>query len=212
MKHRRKGCLFILLIATLCLAFPWLWRQGVNWYYGRAIYEPAATPPRAVAVVFGAAVYGNGRLSPVLRDRVDTAVTLYQMGTVEKILMSGDNQFDDYNEPGAMVAYAVEKGVPPNDVQPDFAGRRTYDTCYRARHVFQVETAVLVTQDFHLPRALFTCRALGVDAVGARADLRPYRGAGWYALRETAATLVALWDVVNQEPPPVLGEPIPLTD
>jgi len=212
MKHRRKGCLLILLIATLCLAFPWLWRQGVNSYYNRVIYEPAATPARRVAVVFGAAVYGNGRLSPVLRDRVDTAVTLYQMGIVEKILMSGDNQFDDYNEPGAMVAYAVEQGVLPNDVQPDFAGRRTYDTCYRARHVFQVETAVLVTQDFHLPRALFTCRALGIDAVGARADLRPYRGARWYVVRETAATLVALWDVVNREPPPVLGEPIPLTD
>jgi len=212
MKHRRKGCLLILLLATLCLAFPWLWHQGVNWYYNRAIYEPAATPARGVAIVFGAAVYGNGRLSPVLRDRVDTAVRLYQMGVVDKILMSGDNQFDDYNEPGAMVAYAVEQGVPAADVQPDFAGRRTYDTCYRARHVFQVKTAVLVTQNFHLPRALFTCRALGIDAVGARADLRPYRGARWYEVRETAATLVALWDVVNREPPPVLGEPIPLTD
>lgn len=213
MKHRRKGCLLILLFAaTLCLAFPWLWRQGVNWYYDSAIYTAAATPTRRVAIVFGAAVYGNDRLSPVLRDRVDTAVTLYQMGAVEKILMSGDNQFEDYNEPGAMVDYAVAQGVPPEDVQPDFGGRRTYDTCYRARYVFQVETAVLVTQEFHLPRALFTCRSFGIDAVGTSADLRPYRGARWYAVRETAATLVALWDVLRQEPPPVLGEPIPLTD
>lgn len=210
MNRRRLGCLFILLITALCLAFPFLWRQGVSWYYEGAIYEPAATPSRRVAIVFGAAVYRSGRLSPVLRDRVDTAVTLYKWGVVEKILMSGDNQFEDYNEPGAMVTYAVEQGVPPEDVQPDFAGRRTYDTCYRARHVFQVETAVLITQDFHLPRALFTCRSLGIDAVGTIADLRSYRGAGWYEIRETAATLVALWDVVRQEPPPVLGEPIPL--
>lgn len=212
MNRRRLGCLLLLLLAALCLTFPFLWRQGISRYYEGAIYEAAGTPARRVAIVFGAAVYRNGRLSPVLRDRVDTAVTLYKSGVVGKILMSGDNQFEDYNEPGAMVAYAVEKGVPPEDVQPDYGGRRTYDTCYRARYVFQVEAAVLVTQDFHLPRALFTCRSFGIDAVGARADLRPYRGARWYEVRETAATLVALWDVLRQEPPPVLGEPIPLAD
>ncbi|MCA9872424.1 MAG: YdcF family protein, partial [Anaerolineales bacterium] len=161
-------------------------------------------------IVFGAAVYGNGRLSPVLRDRVETAVQLYKTGRVDKILMSGDNQTLEYDEPSAMVAYAVAQGVPAADVQPDYGGRRTYDTCYRARDIFQVESAVLVTQAFHLPRALFTCRQLGITAVGVAADLRTYRAAGWYETRETAATLVALWDVVRHSPPPVLGEPLPL--
>ena len=102
--------------------------------------------------------------------------------------------------------------MPAADIQPDYAGRRTYDTCYRARSIFQLESAVLVTQDFHLPRALFTCRSLGVQAVGVTADLRPYtrRSLGWSTLREIPATIVALLDVIRRQPAPVLGEPIPL--
>ncbi len=103
-----------------------------------------------------------------------------------------------------------ERGIPAEDVEPDFGGRRTYDTCYRAHNIFAVESAILVTQEFHLPRAIFTCRRLGLDAVGVSADLRPYRGARWYELRETAATLNALWDVIRQKPPAVMGAPIPL--
>ena len=107
------------------------------------------------------------------------------------------------------MAYAIERGVPSEDLQPDFGGRRTYDTCYRAREIFQIDNAILVTQEFHLPRALFTCNLLGIEAVGVAADLRPYRGARWYEFRETAATLNALWDIIRQARPPVLGEPIP---
>ncbi|MBK8985733.1 MAG: YdcF family protein [Chloroflexi bacterium] len=195
---------------ALMASLPFFWRTAVKWYYQRHIYTAEAVPAQRAAVVFGAAVYGNGRLSPILRDRVQTAVQLYQSGQVNKIIMSGDNQTLDYDEPSAMVAYAIAQGVPPEDVQPDYGGRRTYDTCYRARAIFQVDTAVLVTQAFHLPRALFTCRQLGVTSVGVSADLRSYRGAGWYEFRETVATLVALWDVIRQVPPPVLGEPLPL--
>lgn len=208
MSRKRKGCLGAILVVLLLASFPLAWRKVVQWVYGRAIYTADTIPADRVAIVFGAAVYGNGRLSSVLRDRMDTAIGLYQAGAVQKILVSGDNQTDDYNEPGAMLAYAIARGVNPADVQPDYGGRRTYDTCYRAREVFQLETAVLVTQEFHLPRALFTCRRLGVDAIGVAADLRPYRAAGWYAIRETAATLVALWDIIRQEPSPVLGDPI----
>jgi SanA protein len=109
-----------------------------------------------------------------------------------------------------MMAYAIQRGIPQADIQPDYAGLRTYDTCYRARYIFQVESAVLITQDFHLPRALFTCNALGVKAVGVTADRQQYRGARWYETRETAATLVALWDVVSGQKPAVLGDPIPI--
>ncbi len=109
-----------------------------------------------------------------------------------------------------MLAYAVRRGVPEADIQPDYAGLRTYDTCYRAKYIFQVESAVLITQDFHLPRALFICNALGIEAVGVTADQQRYRGARWYETRETAATLVALWDVVSRQEPAVLGDPMPI--
>jgi SanA protein len=197
------GCLII-------AASPFVWRKGVQWMYGRSIYTPSTAPTDRVAIVFGAAVYGSGRLSPVLRDRMDTAVQLYQDGKVEKILVSGDNSRTDYDEPGAMMEYAIQQGVAPNDIQPDYAGRRTYDTCYRAREIFQLDSAILVTQEFHLPRAIFTCRRLGIEAVGVTADLQPYRDARFYEVRETLATAVALWDTIRQLPAPVLGEPIPI--
>lgn len=200
----RKGCLTILAAIIFLVASPVLWRNAVKLYYHRSIYQQPEAPEGQVAVVFGAAVYANGRLSPVLRDRVDTAIALYKAGKVSRILVSGDNRSADYDEPGSMMAYAIDQGVDPGHITADRAGHRTYDTCYRANHVFDVSSAVLVTQQFHLPRALLTCEGLGISAVGVIADKRPYRGAGWYEIRETGATLVALWDVVRREPPPLL--------
>lgn len=205
-----KGCLLTLLILFVLILTPLIWRQAVSWYYTRQIHSPTSVPTEQVVVVFGAAVYGNGRLSTVLRDRMDTAITLYKSDKVQKILVSGDNQTEFYNEPGAMMAYAVQQGVPEEDIQADYGGRRTYDTCYRAHNIFQLQSAILVTQSFHLPRAIFTCRRLGLDATGVSADLRPYRGMRWYEFRETLATLYALWDIFRKEPPPVLGNPISL--
>ncbi len=210
MSRKRKLFFYGVVILLVAAVSPFVWRKGVQWAYGRSIYTPATVPADRVAIVFGAAVYGNGRLSPILRDRVDTAVTLYHDGKIQKILVSGDNRFENYDEPGAMMAYAIGRGVSPDDIQPDYGGRRTYDTCYRAKAIFQLETAVLVTQQFHLPRALFTCQRLGIDAVGVAADLRPYRDARWYEVRETGATAVALWDTIRQLPSPVLGDPIPI--
>lgn len=165
-----------------------------------------------VAIVFGAGLQRDGTPSPVLQDRVSTAVNLYQEGKVEKLLMSGDNRFIDYNEPGAMRAFAMEQGVPQEDIVLDFAGRRTYDTCYRAFHIFSVKNAVLVTQRYHLPRALLTCNAIGIDASGVVADFQYYRKSAravWYA-RELPATLVALVDVWVRHPLPVMGEAEPI--
>jgi SanA protein len=199
-----------LVFLAAIAVFPFAWRSAVTWYYQRDIYALSEVPAERVAIVYGAAVYGNGRLSAVVRDRMETAIALYENGQVQKLLVSGDNRSADYNEPGAMMAYAVERGIPQEDIQPDYAGLRTYDTCYRAKHIFQVESAVLITQDFHLPRALFTCSALGIEVVGVTADRQPYRAARWYETRETAATLVALWDVIRRERPAILGEPIPI--
>jgi SanA protein len=159
----------------------------------------------AGAIFFGAGIRADGRLSPMLADRMDTAIALYDAGKVRKLLVSGDNRFADYNEPGRMYDYAVARGVPPADVVRDYAGRRTYDTCYRAKAIFGVARALLVTQRFHLPRAIFTCRNLGVDAVGFSADRRPYWSNNYYRFRDAFATLRAWWDVKIAHPLPVLG-------
>ena len=165
-----------------------------------------------VGIVFGAGLQRDGSPSPVLQDRVASAVQLYQAGKVEKLLMSGDNRFIDYNEPGAMQAYAIEMGVPEEDIVLDYAGRRTYDTCYRALHIFGVKEAILVTQRYHLPRALFTCNGVGMKATGIAADMQYYRKLSrsiWYT-RELGATLVSLWDVWFRHPLPVMGDPEPI--
>ena len=185
---------------------PW-WSQQPH------IYEDITRVPEApVTIVFGAAVYPGGHPSPVLADRVETAAALYRAGKVRKLLLSGDNRFVNYNEPGAMMRYALQLGIPRDAIQPDYGGRRTYDTCYRARYIFQVRKAILVTQKFHLPRALFICRSLGVNAVGVAADRRlyPRREVLWWNLRESMAILRSLVDVARRAEPPVTGEPIPI--
>lgn len=205
------GLLLALAVVGI-FAFPWLWRWWVTQHYAARIYTAEDAPPARVAIVFGARVYGNDRLSAMLRDRVDTAIGLYRAGKVDKILVSGDNQTMEYDEPSAMRAYALAQGVPAEAIQPDFGGRRTYDTCYRAAAIFQVDEAVLVTQRFHLPRALLLCENLGISVVGVAADRRAYdpRSIAWSEGRELPALVAALLDLVRRAPPPVLGEPIPL--
>jgi SanA protein len=190
-------------LGALLLVSPLLWRQVVVRRYEPRIYDLASAPARPTAVVFGAAVYRGGRLSTVLRDRMDTAIALYTQGTVGQILVSGDGLSARYDEPSAMKAYAAQRGVPADDILVDLGGRRTYDSCYRARHFFDVDSVILVTQSFHLPRALFVCEQLGISSVGVSADLRTYRGSNWYEFREVAATLVALSDVLQQREPAV---------
>jgi len=169
-------------------------------------------PVRQVAIVFGAQVRRNGMPSAVLRDRIETAVALYKEGKVEKLLMSGDNRFVNYNEPEAMRQYALTLGMPDSDIVLDYAGRRTYDTCYRAKEIFGVDSALLVTQGFHLPRALFLCKAFGIDAVGVGADKYYYlkRLRLYWNVRELFASAQSVFDVYLWKPIPVLGKPEPI--
>lgn len=144
---------------------------------------PIENPPR-IAIVFGARVWEGGEPSPVLYDRVVTAVELYRAKRVKKLLMSGDNRFENYDEPTAMKETAVKLGVPESDIVLDYAGRRTFDTCFRAKEIFGVERAILVTQEFHLPRALYLCGNSGIDSVGITADRRQYETADSWKVRE----------------------------
>lgn len=176
------------------------------------IFRVEEAPARPVAIVFGAGLQRDGRPTLILRDRVRAAAELYFAGKVRVLLLSGDNRFVYYNEPAAMREYALSLGVPDEALVLDYAGRRTYDTCYRAREIFGVREALLVTQNFHLPRALFLCRRFGIQADGVSADLSRYRRLPMliWNIRENLATLGALWDVFVRKPVPVLGMPEPI--
>ncbi len=198
------GLVGLLLLLGLRL---WVERRYQDHVYTRV----EDVPERSVALVLGAGLWPDGSLTPVLADRVATAADLYHAGKVQKLLCSGDNRFVDYNEPEAMKTYAMELGVPAADIVLDYAGRRTYDSCYRAQAIFGVDRVVAVTQRFHTARSLYTCNALGVDAVAIVANRRTYarRRVIWKA-REYLALFLAWFDVNVRHPMPVLGEPEPI--
>jgi len=178
-------------------------------YLSKIVIAAKDVPETRVAIVFGAGLENNGNdPSPILEDRVLAAVELYKTGRIDKLLMSGDNRFLEHNEPKIMMETAIENGVKEFDIQPDFAGRRTYDTCYRAKKIFGVNKAVLVTQSFHLPRALYICSSLGIDVVGFSADQRLYVYLNDYTVREYLATFLAFWELNVYTPEVVLGDKI----
>jgi SanA protein len=159
----RRIVLLTALAGLLGLILP---RLITTFYAWSRIYQADEAPAERVAIVFGAGLRRDGTPTAILRDRVDTGASLYFRGKIERLLMSGDNSELNYNEPEAMRRYALSLGVPDESITLDYAGRRTYDTCYRAKAIFGVKSALLVTQKFHLPRALFLCNALGLEAHG----------------------------------------------
>lgn len=174
------------------------------------IHSPRTAPARPVAVVFGAG-YRKGRPSPILYDRLQTAAELYKAGKVKKLLVTGDNGSLQYNEVAVMRRTLMKMGIPGEDVVKDHAGFRTYDSCYRARDVFEVRSALLVTQDFHLPRAVYLARTMGIDAVGVRADRSPSSLNARYGYREWLARSWSWVEMnVTRPKPRFLGPKLPL--
>lgn len=173
------------------------------------IYKPddPAIPRLHVAIVFGAGLNADGSPSPILYDRVATAVDLYNNSKVDKLLMSGDNSTIDHNEVEAMRRAAVKLGIPDEDIVLDYAGFSTWDSCYRARDVFSLSDATLVTQRFHLPRALYTCNKLGVKSVGVAADRQSYSTLE-NDLREFPALANTAFRFLTDEKPRFLGPKI----
>jgi SanA protein len=171
-----------------------------------------AVPSKAVVLVPGAGLNSSGGPSAPLKDRLDTAIALYHQGKVQKMLLSGDNTEVTYNEPGAMQAYAIAQGIPEEDLVLDYAGRRTYDSCYRAHHIFGLDEIIIVTQAYHLPRALFLCENSELDAVGGPVEQSRYIRSRYlfWNIREVFATVMAWLDVYVLKPLPVLGEMEPI--
>lgn len=169
------------------------------------IVAPADAPERDVAVILGAEVYPSGTPSPYLRARLDVGARLYREGKARVLIVSGDDSPEHNRETASMRAYLVGKGIPASRIVEDVAGRDTYDTCVRARRVFGVTSALLVSQEYHLPRAVTTCRAVGVDAVGV-ADVSVKNESGFWrygAMREYAAGVKMVWDLLTRRQPPL---------
>lgn len=173
------------------------------------IYQDlTAVPHTEAALVLGAAVTKGGALSPVLRDRANAAAQLYGAGKVDKILVSGSNSSVEYNEVNPVGDYLIGKGVPPADIFLDHAGFDTYSSIYRAQTVFLVKSMTIVTQSFHLPRATFIARSLGIEAYGFDAD------SGHYLFKnnvhEWLADVKAIVNLILQRQPKFLGATIPI--
>lgn len=204
-------CFFVLFFGALAMA------PVMNWWVhssARPYVVPAEAVDKAqVGIVLGALVYGkSGRLSPVLEDRVDTAIALYKAGKVERLLMSGDHGQSNYDEVNAMRRYACERGVPDDRIFTDHAGFNTYDTMVRARRVFLVENAVVITNGFHLDRSVFLARSAGIKAQGVVADKRAYLDSNYNDSREYLARCKAVLNVYLLRPDPTfLGPEIPIT-
>lgn len=178
---------------------------------GGSSSEVDDAPHAQVALLLGALVHENGRPSTMLADRIETAAALYRAGKVDRVLATGDHGRVGYDEVNTMRRELVAAGVPDRDVFTDHAGFDTWDSAVRARKVFGVRSALVVTQGFHLPRAVWLAQRAGLTATGVPADRRSYGGAQQRSeLREVLARVKAVGQVVTGAEPRYLGEPVPI--
>lgn len=195
-------------LGVVGLLGPMLWTRtsaSGRLYSAEQLTDVPATP---VALVLGAGVGADGRPSLFLKARLDLAAELHRRGLVRVLLVSGDNPSPDHDEPTAMRDYLIATGIPAEQIVADYAGRDTYDSCRRAQQIFGLDRLLLVSQSYHLPRALAICRALGVDAFGV-GDISVSRYEKVWrhgVLREFPANVKAVWDVASRRDP-MLGPP-----
>ena len=175
----------------------------------KMVDECKSIDPQCI-LVLGCAVWADNQPSPMLKDRLDTAIDLYHKGVAPKLLLSGDNGVKGYSEPDCMLAYALEKGVPAKDIFLDFAGFSTYDSVYRAKAVFCADRFIVVTQKYHMFRALRICDALDITEKGIASNQRKYVGRHYREAREVLARDKDLVKCIMKPEPTFLGEKIPI--
>ncbi|MEU5690302.1 ElyC/SanA/YdcF family protein [Actinosynnema sp. NPDC020468] len=200
----RRALLVTGLLAVVGLV-PYAWTVIASAPYRYSADDVPTTP---VALVLGAGLTRDDKPTPFLAGRLDVAADLYRRGKVKVLLVSGDNSTVDYDEPSAMRAYLIEAGIPAEAIVADYAGLDTWDSCARAKRIFGVDRATVVTQSFHLPRAVALCRAAGVEAYGVGHDtLRDRTTTTLYLyFREVFASYKAMWDgVLVERDPKFLG-------
>ncbi len=206
--NRLKRVKLLWTIILLFMCYFWVIPYMVMRREQAYIYfETDKVPDYKVAIVLGAGVKSDGTPSDILKDRLVTASELYEQGKAEKILVSGDNRWHHYNEPKVMKKYLVrELGVSESDVFEDFAGRRTYDTCIRAQEIWNINRAILVTQEFHLYRSLYVCEEFGIEVVGVTATRHLYAGEIYFKSREVLAIHKSVLDLYVKKPKYVSGD------
>ena len=191
---------------------------GIDAYVVESVSDRILTPEEATALsdvdcilVLGCKVNSDGDPSAMLEDRLRRGVELFQAGAAPKLLMSGDHGTVTYNEVLAMKQYAVDRGISSRDVFMDHAGFNTYESMYRARDVFQAKKILIVTQDYHLYRALYIAQALGLEAYGVAANYRNYSGQTTRDIREILARNKDFFTAIFQPLPTYLGKAIPVS-
>jgi vancomycin permeability regulator SanA len=188
------GAAAVVAVAVIGGSVAWLRVQAAG-----HVYSAAEVPDAPVALVLGKLVSPDGTPSPLLRARLELAERLYEDGRVSGILVSGDGgSRPGYDEVGAMRRWLIDRGVPADAITSDPRGFDTFDSCTRARRVFGVERAIVVTQSYHLPRAVALCRHAGIDAFGVGDDTDAGDRWGWWlgVAREQPASVLAVWDVL----------------
>ncbi|MFA6252547.1 MAG: ElyC/SanA/YdcF family protein [Candidatus Paceibacterota bacterium] len=207
---KKTGKIILVFLLVLLAIIVWA-NYAVRSESDGYIYQDMEKMESAqAALILGASVKPNKEMSDVFRDRVDTAIKLYNQKKVSKIIISGDHGKKYYDEVSAAKKYILEKGIPPEDVFLDHAGFDTYDSIYRAKYIFRANSVIIVTQNFHLPRAVFIARKLGLNAKGMSSDLHNYSGILLMKNREIFANVKAYFDITLNEKPQFLGLPIDL--
>ena len=203
---------YLILLGFLGLLLTTYLAYHINKETEAYIYDRVEELPSTyTALVLGASVRRNGELSTMLRDRVESALLLYNKGKIKRFLVSGDNRTTNYNEPVAMKKYLLERGVPEEDIFMDFAGFDTYDSVYRASYIFEVDSAIVVSQRFHLPRAVYIARSMGLNFYGYNGDRREYELESRNRFREVAANVKAWIELLINKEPHFKGDKIPIT-
>ena len=203
---------YLILLGLLGLLLTTYLAYHINKETEAYIYDRVEELPSTyTALVLGASVRRNGELSTMLRDRVESALLLYNKGKIKRFLVSGDNRTTNYNEPVAMKKYLLERGVPEEDIFMDFAGFDTYDSVYRASYIFEVDSAIVVSQRFHLPRAVYIARSMDLNFYGYNGDRREYELESRNRFREVAANVKAWIELLIDKEPHFKGDKIPIT-
>lgn len=214
MKIWTKRILLFLICAGIagCLAVVWLSAYVKSETAARILStEEAAKQDADCILVLGCGVRPDGTPSLMLTDRLETGIALYREGAAEKLLMSGDHGTEDYDEVNTMKNIAKENGVPSADIFMDHAGFSTYDSVYRAKEIFCAKKAIIVSQKYHLPRALYVAEKLGLDAYGVAAADVSYRGQGYREAREMLARAKDFCNAALKRKPRLLGDAIPVS-
>lgn len=212
MKQLQKLIMPVIALATLSLLLLITANVVVIRKSKRFLYDNISDIPKCyTAIVLGAKVQQDGTPSDYLQDRLDMAIELYHNNKISRFLLSGDHGQTTYDEVNNMKAYLLNHGIDTADIFLDHAGFDTYNTMVRAKNIFQVTDAIIVTQAFHLPRAVYIARSQDIEAFGINADKRQYAAMKSLKIREALARVKAFAEVTFHKNPKYLGEQIPIT-